>query len=284
VKRLPILAVPLAAGAASWRYRGPLASAAVRRLAAVVSDPARHRGLQIRIPIARGAWIRTTLKADLGPALSGVVGYPLAGAAHSHFGGFSLSRIYSDFMNPDSTYYQAWVGAYVVFDSDERRHFGFDDAGRPVRQQALDVLEADQRMVLGGAGCPHSFPDGRRVRLLGELSAVPVVSDGAAWWRLEGNAETWSAYHRGTAPAGQRRAEAVYGRVPDGAQHPVDDFHPLTYSGQFWQRYVEEWEATVARFFICPSHTTRDGRSIEPQESFVSECENVVQAITFHMK
>lgn len=284
MRKLSLLAVPLAAGAVSWRYRGRLASSALRRLAAVVSDPARDRGLQIHIPTGPGAWIGTTLKADLGPTLSGVVGYPLAGAAHSRFAGFRLSHTYSDFMNPDSPYYQSWVGAYVVFDGDERKHFGFDDGRQPIRQEALDVLEADQRMVLGGAGCPHTCPDGRRVRLSGEMEVSLIESGGNEWWRLDGRAQTWSAYHRGSAPAGQRRAEAVYGRVPDGAPHPVDDFHPLTYSGSFWQRYVPEWGATIARFYICPKYTSRDGRTIEPQAALVSECEEIVRGTVFHRK
>lgn len=281
MRKLPFLAVPLAVGAVSWRYRGRLGSSALRRLAAVVSDPARDRGLKIHIPTGQGAWINTTLKADLGPALSGVVGYTLTGAAHSRFAGFNLSRTYSDFVNPDSPYYQAWVGAYVVFDGDERRHFGFDDDGQPVKEESLAVLEADQRMVLGGAGCPHTFPDGRRVSPLDEMQVARVDSEGEQWWRLDGRAETWSAYHRGSAPDGHRRAEAVYGRVPENASHPVDDFHPLTYTGSFWQRYIPEWGATIAKFYICPAYTTQDGRSVEPQESLVAECEEIVRGTTF---
>jgi len=284
MKRLLLVSVASAAGIMAWRRRGHLMSFGARRLAAAVSDPLKKRGLKIRIPVERGGWIRTTLTADLGLALSGVVGYPLEAAAHSHFGGFNLSHVYSDFMNPDSGYYQAWVGAYVVFDSAERRHFGFDDEGQPVQQDAFDVLEADQRMVLGGAGCPHWFPDGRRVKLLNDLSTTEVESaEGASWWKLEGEADTWSAYHRGSAPAGDRRAEVVYGRVPAGAAHPLDDFHPLTYTGSFWQRYVPEWRATIAKFYICPRYLTRDGRAMTGSRPLVEECERTVQAISFAM-
>ncbi len=281
MKRLLIGLAASAAGVLAWRRRGHVKSIGARKLAAAVSDPLRRRGLRIRIPIERGGWIRTTLTADLGPTLSEVVGYPLAAAAHSHFGGFNLSGVYSDFMNPDSDYYQAWVGAYVVFDGAERRHFGFDDEGRPLQQDALDVLEADQRLVLGGAGCPHSFSDGRRVRLLGDLAARQVESGGAVWWRLEGEAETWSAYHRGTAAVGRKRSEAVNGRVPLDAPHAVDNFHPLTYTGSFWQRYVPEWQATIAKFYICPTYVTRDGRKVASSQSLVADCERIVEAITF---
>lgn len=284
MKRLLFLIAASAVGALAWRRRGHIKSIGARKLAAAVGDPLRKRGLKIRFLIEGGGWIRTTLTADLGPTLSEVVGYPLEAAAHSHFGGFNLSQVYSDFVNPDSDYYQAWVGAYVVFDSEERRHFGFDDEGQPLQQDALDVLEADQRLVLGGAGCPHTFSDGRRVRLLGDLSASQAERGGATWWKLEGKADTWSSYHRGTAAAGHGRSELVHGRVPGDAPHPVDDFHPLTYTGSFWQRYVPEWQATIAKFYIWPTYVTRDGRNVAGSESLVGECERVVEAISFAME
>ncbi len=281
MRRLLLVFAAVAASVLAWQRRGHAKSVGARKLAAALADPLRKRGLKIRFPIERGGWIRTTLTADLGPTLSEVVGYRLEAAAHSHFGGFNLSGVYSDFMNPDSEYYQAWVGAYVVFDGAEGRHFGFDDDGSPLQQDALDVLEADQRLVLGGAGCPHWFSDGRRVRLIGDLSARQVESGGATWWRLEGEAETWSAYHRGTAAAGRKRSEAVNGRVPIDAAHPVDDFHPLTYTGSFWQRYVPEWQATIAKFYIWPTYTTRDGRKVASSQSLVADCERIVEAISF---
>jgi hypothetical protein len=277
---LLLLLTPLAA-ILLWSRRGHLASVGARRLAAALPNAAKSHGLDIRIPIDRGDWIRLTLKANLGPTLSEVVGYPVEAAAYSHFGGFNLSRVYSDFANPDSTYYQAWVGAYVVFDTDGRKHFGFDDEGTPVQQDALDVLEADQRLVLGGAGCPHEFPDGRRVNLVGDLAPTRVDSDGEGWWRLNGRADTWSAYHRGSSPGGQWRSEAGYGRVPDDADHPVDDFHPLTYVGSFWQRYFPEWRVTCAKFYIYPEYKDRDGREITKGRAIESECQAIIDAITF---
>ena len=281
MKRLLFVGAASVAGVLAWNRRGHVQSIGARKLAATVGDPLRKRGMRIRIPAERGGWIRTTLRADLGPALSEVVGYQLEGAAHSRFGGFNLSGVYSDFINPDSDYYQAWVGAYVVFDGPDREHFGFDDDGLPRQQDVLDVLEADQRMVLGGAGCPNWFPDGRRVGLVGDLSTSEVESGGVTWWKLEGKANTWSAYHRGTAAGGNRPSEAVYGRVPGDASHPVEDFHPLTYTGSFWQRYDPEWHATLSKFFICPTYVARDGREVVSSQRLVAECEQIIEATSF---
>ncbi len=271
----------LASAGVGWHHRGLVKSVGVRRLAAALPNPAKRHGLNIEFPIDRAGWTRLTLKIDLSPTLSDVVGYDVEAAAYSHFGGFNLSRVYSDFVNPDSQYYQAWIGAYVVFDGEQRRHFGFDDEGRPVQQEALDVLEADQRLVLGGAGCPNTFPDDRRVRLIGDMTATEVDRGGERWWRLDGRAETWSAYHRGSWPGGHWRSEAGYGRVPDGAAHPVDDFHQLTYNGSFWMRYVPEWKATCARFYILPEYTDRSGQKVSRGQLFEAECQAVVEGITF---
>ena len=256
-------------------------SVGIRRLAAALPNPAKRHGLNIDIPIDRGGWIKLTLKVDLSPMLSEVVGYPVEAAAYSHFGGFNLSRVYSDFVNPESDYYQAWIGAYVVFDNERRNQFGFDDEGRPLQQDVLDVLEADQRLVLGGAGCPNRFPDGRRVRLAGDMTATEIDRHGERWWRLDGKAETWSAYHRGSSRDKHWRSEAGYGRVPDDAPHPVDDFHPLTYRGSFWLRYYPEWRATCARFYIIPEDTDRNGRLVTGGQQVEGECQAIVERIVF---
>ena len=273
---LAVLAVVL-----GWRGRGLVKSVGIRRLAAALPNPAKRHGLNIDIPIDRGGWIKLTLKVDLSPMLSEVVGYPVEAAAYSHFGGFNLSRVYSDFVNPESDYYQAWIGAYVVFDNERRNQFGFDDEGQPLQQDVLDVLEADQRLVLGGAGCPNRFPDGRRVRLAGDMTATETDRQGERWWRLDGKAETWSAYHRGSSRDRHWRSEAGYGRVPDDAPHPVDDFHQLTYRGSFWLRYFPEWRATCARFYIIPEYTDNVGRLVIGGQQVEGECRAIVERIVF---
>ena len=280
MKRMLLVLIAVLALVAAWPRRGWVRSAGVRRLAAALPNPAKLHGLNIDIPVDRGAWTRLTLKVDLSPTLSEVVGYPVEAAAYSHFGGFNLSRVYSDFVNPDSDYYQAWIGAYVVFDGDRRTHFGFDDEGQLVQQEALDVLEADQRLVLGGAGCPNWFPDGRRVRPIGDMTATEAVTAGERWWRMDGKAETWSAYHRGSRGR-HWRSEAGYGRVPDDATHPVDDFHPLSYSGSFWLRYFPEWQATCAKFYIYPEYTDKHGQLVTKGKQVESECRAIVDRISF---
>ena len=250
-------------------------------VAGALPNSARRHGIDIHIPTDGGGWIRPVLKVDISAALSEVVGYPLETTAYSRYGGFNLNRTYSDFVNPDSDYYQAWVGAYVVFDSERRKHFGFDEAGKPVQQEALDLVEADQRMALGDFGCSHWFPDGRRMRAIGDLTGTAVDRDGEQWWRMDGKLETWSGYHRGKSPTGRLPHYWGSGVVPKDANHPVDDFHPLIYTGSVWLRYRPEWGATCGKFCVWPEYTDRDGNHVTKGRRLQGECQAILDGITF---
>lgn len=270
-------------GLAVWIYRGLLMSLTVRFLASRLPNAAKRHGLSIGFGNHDGSWIRLTLQADLGKTLSEVVGYPVEAAAYSRFAGFNRNRLYSDFVNPDSLHYQCWLGAYVVFDNQHRRAFGFDERGEPIDGEAVAVLEADQRLVYRSAGCPHRFPDGNTVRLRGQLSREHVDEDGLSWWCVSGEADTWSAYHRGANPSGGRLRSRVYGVVPRSATHDVDDFHPLRYQGEFWMRYFPQHEATCAKFYIRPLYTDRHGNEVEKGLHIADEYRKLLYGITFTM-
>jgi hypothetical protein len=276
-----LLFFAIAGGLMAWLYRGLAMSLVVRFMASRLSNAAKRHGLTIRLGRHEGSWIRFTLQADLGKILSQVVGRPLEGAAYSRFGGFNLSHLYSDFMNPESALYQCWLGAYVVFDSQQHQAFGFDDGGTFIEDQALAVLEADQRLVYSSAGCPHRFPDGNAVRLGGHLSGERKEEDGLSWWCISGEADTWSAYHKGTKPDASRLRSRVYGVVPHSANHDVDEFHPLRYRGEFWMRYFPEYKATCAKFYICPQYTDRRGNDVTEGQHVAPECRRLLRNVTF---
>jgi hypothetical protein len=265
----------------AWLYRGLLMSVAVRLLASRLPNPAKRRELIISLGDDAGSWIRVCLQANLGKTLSQVLGRPVEAAAYSRFGGFNLSRRYSDFLCPDSLYYQAWLGAYVVFDDESRSAFGFDEQGAFVPDEVLAVLEADQRLVYRSAGCPCKFPDGNLVRLRGELTGEKVEHAGLPWWRISGQADTWSTFRRGGSPEASRLRSKVYGIVPPSADYEVDDYHPLCYRGEFWMRYSPEYHATCAKFFIYPFYVDRLGREVRKGEQIVPECRELLKNITF---
>jgi hypothetical protein len=277
---IALVAVLFLAAVGAWFYRGLLMSLIVRFLASTLPNAAKSHGLAIRFGAHQGSWVRLTLKANLGKILSEVVGRPVEAAAYSKFGGFSLNHVYSDFMNPDSPYYQAWLGAYVVFDDEQRQAFGFDEQGGFVPEEALAVLEADQRLVFESAGCPNEFPDGNVVRLASELAGDQREVDRQFWWRISGEADTWSVYHRGTRERRGLRSR-IYGVVSSSAQHDVDDFHPQRYRGEFWMRYSPEYEATCAKFYIYPYYNDRSGREVTKGEQIVAECQGLLKSITF---
>jgi len=269
-------------GAGVWWARGRLRSAALRLLIPYIfGDPARQRGLRIQFLLSPPPWLQITLIGQLGKTLSEIVGAPVEAVAYSRFGGFPLGRTFSEFMNPDSPYYQVWLGAYAVFDGPAIQRYGFGEDGRPSQQAALDVLEADQRLVYHGAGCPKRFEDGRCVRPRGEFTVEQVEERGETWWRMTGEADTWSAYHRGVNPEGRWHHPWIYGVVPQDAPHPVDDWHPLRYRGEFWLRYEPAWGASCAKFFIYPEYTDRRGERVARAEAILPELRRLLGAIVF---
>jgi hypothetical protein len=275
-----LVVIVFLAAVVAWFYRGLLMSLIVRLLASSLPNAAKRHGLVIRFGAHQGGWIRLTLQADLGKTLSQIVGRPVEAAAYSRFGGFNLNHAYSDYMNPDSPYYQAWLGAYVVFDDQERQAFGFDERGGFIPEEVIAVLEADQRLVYRSTGCSHKFPDGNVVRLTSKFIGEQREVSGQSWCRISGEAETWSAYHRGT-PEGSSLRGRVYGAVPSSAEHDVDDFHALRYRGEFWMRYFPEYKAICAKFYIYPYYDDRYGREATRGEQIVTECQELLKGITF---
>jgi hypothetical protein len=277
---LALLLLIFVGGLAALLYRGLLMSLAVRLLASRLSNAAKRHRVKIHFGHHEGGWIQHTLQADLGKILSQVLGYPVEAAAYSRFGGFNLSRLYSDFLNPDSPYYQCWLGAYVVFDGPSRKAFGFDEQGKLVHEDAVAVLEADQHLVFRSAGCPHRFPDGSLVRLRGLMQDETRKENGLSWSCTWGEADTWSAYHKGLSPGGGLRSR-IYGVVPRKATHQVDDYHPLRYRGEFWMRYFPDYGATCAKFYIWPSYDDLRGQRVSPPQDFVVECQQLLTTIVF---
>jgi hypothetical protein len=234
---------------------------------------------RIRVDLGQpsGDWCRQALAARLDHTLSEVLGRPVEGAAYSRFGDFEPRRPYSSFLDPDSPYYQAWVGAYVVLD-DSAGRFGFTPDGSLCVQDVLAVLEADQRLVYRSTGCPHRFDDGRCTRQVGEVEVSSADEDG--WLRLRGEAETWSSYERG----GRRSnswGRALYGVVPEDARHEVDDYHPLRYVGEFWIRHDEGLEATCCAFAIAPRFVDRAGVERFPGAELLIRASDVPRYVTF---
>ncbi len=240
-----------------------LKSWAVRLLARSLDNPAKARGIRVDLGPGIPGWLRVTLTGFMSKTLPDVVGYPIEAVAFSRFGGFNLDRRFSDFQNPHSPSYQCWYGAYMVFDNQYRESFGFDPDGSASVQDALDALEADQRLVFDSAGISLRFDDGRLVRPTGLFEKTQVEEDGQTWWKVTGEAETWSTYHRGRLVDEDWRFGWCYGSIPVNADHGVDDLHLLTYHGEFWIRYETAWRTTCCKFFTYPCYTDRQDQEID---------------------
>lgn len=284
MKSRKLILVPLAAAAAVpvWLNRMYFKNKAMILAAHLFPNSAKKNGVTAVLPVPKGsAWITPTLHVDIGDSLSEVVGYRIECTAFSRFAGLRMSNLHSDFVNPDSEYYQAWVGAYYVFDGDNRQHYGFDDNGDVVPLEALNLVEADQRMALGDMGCPHWFPDGRRLKLKGELATTVVERSDGQWYRCDGKVDTWSGYHRGKSPLARAPMYWGSGIWPKDAPHPVDDYHPLTYTGAVWLRYRPEWHATTGLFYVITEYVDNYGQKVTRGLALKDECESILDNVTF---
>ena len=266
----------LGAGAAYTR-RSRLRSIALRFLSGRRPNPARSAGITVDLGPPVGAWSRPALVASLDRALSEVVGRPVEGAAFSRFGEFEGRRAYSRFLDPDSPYYQAWLGAYVVLDGPDGA-FAFSGGDRPRAEDALAVLEADQRLVYRSTGCRNRFDDGRCTRLAGSILTYPPREDG--WWRLRGEADSWSSYCRG-GRGSDFWGRSLYGVIPASDEHDVDDFHALRYVGEFWIRHDEALGATCCAFTIAPRFVDRSGRERFPGEALLPAAVERLSSVRF---
>jgi hypothetical protein len=252
-------------------HQAQLRSLTVRLLARSLDNPAKACGIWVDLGSGIPGWLRVTLTGFMSKTLPGIVGHPVEAVAFSRFGGFNLDRRFSDFQNPHSPSYQCWYGGYIVFDNEHRQRFGFEPDGSASVQDALDALEADQRLVYHNAGIPLAFEDGRLVRPTSDFEKAHVEIDGQTWSKVTGEAETWSTYHRGQLPGENWKFGWCYGAVPTSADHGVDDLHPLTYRGEFWVRYEEAWSASCCKFFIYPRFIDRQGREIDKGSAWMVE-------------
>jgi hypothetical protein len=250
--------------AGAYLFRSTLKSVVVRWLSQLLENPAKQAGLSCDLGRGIPGWTRVILVGHMSKTLPELVGYPLEGVAWSRFGGFGPGRTYAAFLDPGSPFYQCWYGAYLVFDNEHRRRFGFNPNGTPNPADAILALEADQRLVYHNAGITgHQFAGGRLVQPLGDFECKPVDRCGQTWWRITGQAETWSAYHRRRRPEGKWTFNWTYGAVPPTVDHGVEDLHPLIYSGEFWIRYEPAWQASTALFFIYPHYANQAGQWID---------------------
>ena len=100
------------------------------------------------------------------------------------------------------------------------------------------------------------------------------------WWKLRGEAESWSNYCRG-GQSSNGWGHALYGVVPADDKHDVDDFHPLRYQGEFRIRHDETLAATCCAFLIAPRFVDRGGRERFPGLSLLTEVADRLSLVRF---
>lgn len=89
--------------------------------------------------------------------------------------GWQGGRRYAAWLDPQSPYYQAWLGAYAIYVEDGPP-YGYDEKGSPRPEMASELLEADQRLVLRTVGLIAESDPRPRVRVAGDFPVEHVVA------------------------------------------------------------------------------------------------------------
>lgn len=120
-------------------------------------------------------WVQAIHPADLSSTWH-KMGLPIEGVGYSTIGAIKNGQISTRFI-PDSNYYQAWLGGYLIH---PQTTFGIDKDGEPVFSQFAQVAVADQIYWLRNYGCTQPqvtvIPDS--IRLIHKLQH----QDYRAWW------------------------------------------------------------------------------------------------------
>jgi hypothetical protein len=264
----------------TWPRRAALISSGIRSLSRRKPNPATARGIRVDLGRSRGLWSATSLAADLSPHLTKLLGERTEGAVYSRFGGFTRGRPYSAFLDPESPYYQTWLGAFILFDRPRRRPV-VGKGEQPDLVELGHVLDAIQRLVYVPAGCDQHFEDGSAIRPLGQMTIQDLRQDDARFWRVTGQLESWSTYCHGGSPRAPRRGRFLFGKVPRKAPRLVDDFHPLTYSAEIWLNHDDSLGATCARFLFSPTFVDRGGQTRTPGQQLLSSAPSLFRQIRF---
>lgn len=268
-----------------WLWRAALANWAICAAIRVTQyDPVRAQGVALAFPPPTPPWSAGILMGDLSSTLSEVLGRPMRASVYTRIAAALPGRGWSCFQDPDSPYYQVWVGAYVVLDGAEgqsaRQHFGLDGQGQPVLSECLALFEADQRLALPWAGCANHLPDAARVRGLTEtFLAERATVAGQACWKVSGVGETWALFHHGRTPAAAWPVYWFMGSVPRQQMTAVDDYPALRYHGVFYLCYEPALRASVVRFYIYPEYRDTQERQVEHGVEVIPTCEAVVSHI-----
>jgi|GEM_PF-1938727 len=203
-----------------------------------IYDEDRIIGAVPRFTVTAPGWMRYPLKID-GQRLWKQ--WDLGGMNY-----FKIARSgphnWSERFNPASRFYQAWLGVYIVRDSDpsatlrsaQDACYGFEQGDEPDPERLTLAAVGDQLYWLDKSGHPNPAMAPR-----GQIAIERTEQRGHPAWLLAGSFDTFSDIH-GT-PTAYRLYDASYGIPAEKTwRHLVEPFHPLVMHGFYiaWR-----WEA-----------------------------------------
>ena len=182
---------------------------------------------------------------------------------------------WSERFNPASKLYQAWLGVYVVRDSENVIRYGFEQGDEPDPERLTLAAVGDQLYWLDKSGHPSPAMTPR-----GQITVERTEQQGHAAWFLTGSFDTFSDIH-GT-PTAYRLYDASYG-IPDERtwRHLVEPFHPLVLHGFYIAWRWEEHHCTVCIYGAGVEFDRKDGVHVNTYPLIKDELLRMARGITW---
>ncbi|MCL1789744.1 MAG: hypothetical protein FWG40_00035 [Peptococcaceae bacterium] len=162
-----------------------------------------------------------------------------------NFGAFAWGDPYSSVLDPDSPYYSAFYGAYIV--KDPQGPFGFTAEGEADPRMLAMITSYDwSDLVLRSLGCASRVT--ANDFLNGDYSETTDVSYAGlpGWIRMDCAFEgrgLWHAYRQ------NQQGYLQYGMPPK--EGDGEDFAVLTLYGRAYMRYLEDYDVTLYLYIMA---------------------------------
>jgi hypothetical protein len=201
-------------------------------------------------------WYPFVMTFNVDEGFSSYIGRELRISILYNFGAFEQLKGASSYYNPDSDFFNAFYGAYVI--QDESKAFGYNSDGTPDYEEMALVPKYDMSvLVLKSIGCDEPTFE-YTIDKAYHVEAFIGYSD---WDVFEATLTTNSPVHELTT---NYQAYIQYGKPPT-AYFSGENFPIVNVKGKIYGRYFEEEGVSIFFYVIAPT----EGAIKQCDESFL---------------
>ncbi len=235
----------------------------------------RYSQLTVTFPHVPSPWIHLPIKTRLHQAKQLMntnqhwLGYFFLGGQRTLFSP-CLARF-----DPLDSHYQAWTGAYLIWNSENNRCVGFED-GEPVLEELATIGVGDQTAWLRSFGDPNPVVQITRADPLN-----PQDFHSHAKTAFLGEMMT----HSDVSPQGPRdwRYQIIFGKPPRDVFELVKPHHEVLLRGYYVAWPIPKFNATIIIYGAAVARAEmRDGRIISYWNRLKHEFKHVIRNVRVH--